>query len=233
MAVKHTMNAFSKWRSMHKLFALMCTFAAITSAGCNQKPEITKAMQNITTAQPTLNGKKIDIAEWTEEVLLHDGKKIVVWRRATAYAGGFPNASRGRDISMELKYAPMGTTWKHEMSDTSIRRPRSFEIVDGIAYLVLYVGDDSDVFCINKPPSQYLAQFLMWADGRWVDIDQAKFPSERSLLNLSTEYWGQTQKEDAKGLIAWEGKRTGGNDGETVKSYFEEYSRVCALHQKK
>ena len=33
-------------------------------------------------------GKSIDVAEWTEEVKLHDGQMVTVWRKARAYSGG-------------------------------------------------------------------------------------------------------------------------------------------------
>lgn len=39
-----------------------------------------------------------DVARWKEEVLLHDGRMIVVERMAKAEASGFPNANRGRDL---------------------------------------------------------------------------------------------------------------------------------------
>ena len=210
----------------------LCAIAALLS-GCQKKPEIIKAMQKTSPSQQTFNGKKIDVAEWTEEVLLHDDTTVIVWRKARAYSGGFPNAARGRDIDMEFKFEPMGISWKHEMSETKIRHPTAFEIFDGIAYLVLYVGDDPGLFCSDKPPTQYLGQFLKWSGGQWVEVPQDQFPAEKALLNLSSDYWGHTAKDDAKGLIPWAGKRTGGNDGETVKSYFEGYHRVCSLHQKK
>jgi hypothetical protein len=177
-----------------------------------------------------VNGKKVDVAQWEEEVLLHDGRTVILSRRERAYAGGFPNAARGQDIDSELKFEPMGLYWRHEMTETNIRRPRAFEIFDGVAYLVLYVGDRA--FCQGRRPEQYLAQVLKWADGKWVEVPQSQFPAGTALLNLSTDYWGRTANEDAKGLIPWKGKRTGGDVGETVKSYYERYHRICETHQK-
>lgn len=219
-------SSFSKW------ILSLSIAVALVSVGCDKTPQILNAIQPTLSGQSTLNGKKIDIAEWQEEVRLFDGRTVIVWRKATAYAGGFPNSSRGRDISMELKFEPMGIVWKHEMSENNIRRPRSFEILDGVAYLVLYVGDRAAPFCVDKPTTHYLAQFLKWTNGKWIEVPQTQFPADKALLNLSTDYWGHTAKDDAKGLVPWVGKLTGGNDGETVKSYFEGYHRVCALHQK-
>lgn len=228
----HSIQHYASKRCLSKWLLPLSVAAALASVGCDKTPQMLNAMQSTLAGQATLNGKKIDIAEWQEEVKLFDGRTVVVWRKATAYAGGFPNSSRGRDISMEFKFEPMGIFWKHEMRENNIRHPRALEILDGVAYLVLYVGDRAALFCADKPPTQYLAQFLKWANGQWVEVPQTQFPAGNALLNLSTDYWGHTAKDDAKGLVPWVGKLTGGNDGETVKSYFEGYHRVCALHKK-
>lgn len=218
---------------MSKLLITLCAVAVLASAGCDKTPQILNAMQTTLSTQSTHNGKKIDIAEWTEEVRLFDGRTVVVWRKATAYAGGFPNSKRGSDISTEFKFEPLGIVWKHEMNDGNLRHPRAFEIVNGVPYIVLYVGDDPDLFCRGKAPTQYLAQFLKWSNGRWVEIAQTDFPADKALLNLYVGYWGHTAKGDAKGLVPWGGKDTNGNDDETVKSYFEGFHRTCVLHQRK
>lgn len=175
-------------------------------------------------------GKKIDIAQWKEEVLLFDGRTVIVERKATAYAGGFPNASRGRDISMEFKFEPMGIAWRHEMSRSNLRDPIAFEIINNEAYLVLYVGDRES--CQGKPPTQYLAEVIKWVNGRWVDVPLSEFPVDKALLNLSSDYWGHTAKDDAKGLIAWKGKHTGGDDNDTIKTFMERGHRFCDFYQK-
>ena len=217
---------------MTKWLITLCTAAIFTSVGCDKTSQIANTLQTHLSAQTMQNGKKIDIAEWQEEVRLFDGRTIIVSRKATAYSRGFPNATRGSDISTEFYYEPMKISWKHEMSETSVRHPMSFEIINGVAYLVLYVGDSAPLFCTGKPPTQYLGQFLKWSGGTWIEVAQVDFYSDKALLNLSSDYWGNTTKDDAKGLIPWDGKRTGGNSGETVKSFFEGYHRVCSLHQK-
>ncbi len=217
-------------RCLSKWLLPLSVAAALASVGCDKTPQILNAMQSTLPGQATLNGKKIDIAEWQEEVRFFDGRTVVVWRKATAYAGGFPNSSRGRDISMELKFEPMGIVWKHEMSENNIRRPRAFEILDGVAYLVLYIGDRQS--CQGKPPDQYLAQVIKWVNGQWVEVPLSTFSSDKALLNLSTDYWGHTSEEDAKGLIPWVGKLTGGNANDTIKTYFERGQRFCDFYQK-
>ena len=174
-------------------------------------------------------GKSIDVAEWTEEVKLHDQRMVTVWRKARAYSGGFPNSRRGRDIDFELKYAPMNVEWKATLSNTFIRTPMSFEIFDGVAYLVLYMGDRAS--CANRPKTDYAAQFLRWSDGHWVEVAQADFPVDKALMNLSDDFWGHTTRDDYKGFIPWDYKRlpNGFNQAhpDTVKSYVERGHRFC------
>jgi hypothetical protein len=175
-------------------------------------------------------GKNIDVAEWTEEVKLHDGQMIQVWRKARAYSGGFPNSKRGRDIDFEFKYAPMNVQWKSTLSGISIRHPVSFEILDGVPHLVLYIGDKSS--CSDRPKTDYSAQFLRWTNGQWVEVKQADFPVDKTLMNLSLDYWGHSTADDYKGTVRWDDKRLPGGFNQahpdTVRAYFERGSRFCS-----
>ena len=175
-------------------------------------------------------GKSIDVAEWTEEVKLHDQRMVTVWRKARAYSGGFPNSRRGRDIDFELKYAPMNVEWKATLSNTFIRRPISFEIFDGVPHLVLFIGDSAS--CANRPKTDYSAQFLRWSDGHWVEVSQADFPIDKALMNLSPSFWGHTTRDDYKGFVRWDEKELANNAvqvrPESVKSYVEGGNRFCS-----
>lgn len=167
-----------------------------------------------------------DVVEWTEEVKLHDGKMITVWRRARACSWGFPNAKRGRDIDFQFAYEPMKVQWRGLWN----RDPISFEIFDGVPHLALYIGDRPS--CEAKARTDYSAQFLRWIDGKWVDVPQAEFPIDRARMNLSGHYWGHTTKDDYKGLIRWDNKelrgREDGVDADTIKAYFERGKRFCS-----
>lgn len=169
-------------------------------------------------------GQGIDVAEWTEEVKLHDGRIVVVWRKARARSSGFPNAKRGGDIDFEFKYEPMGVHWK---SVNWSRDPFSFEIINGVPYLALYISDRES--CQRKPRSDYAAQFLRWSDGQWMDVPQAEFPIDKALMNLSGNYWGHSTADDYRGLIRWEGKRLPGRPDDTIKSYFERDHYFCSI----
>lgn len=174
-------------------------------------------------------GQSIDTAEWTEEVLLSDGRLVVVWRRDHRASHGFPNARRGGLIDFELKYEPMHVHWKDVASPTRVRYPRSLDIIDGVPHLVL--SGSSDV-CVDRPATDYAAEFLKWVGGRWVSVPQAAFPVDRVLVNLYQGQWGYSTKDDAHGLISWQLKaeRDGFNPdkADTVKAYFERSGRICA-----
>jgi len=60
-----------------------------------------------------------DTIEWKEEVLLHDGRMIVVERKAKADSSGFPDANRGRFLEFELRWwasTPAQPAWSVEPS---------------------------------------------------------------------------------------------------------------------
>jgi hypothetical protein len=180
------------------------------------------------TAMLNARGSNIDVAEWNEEVKLSDGTIVTVSRKARAYSSGFPNARRGRDIDFELNYAPLHLSWRTMLSPTYVRDPVSFDIIDGIPHLTLFVGDRE--YCRNRPGTDYTAQFLRWIEGRWVEVPQAQFPVDRATVNLSGRFWGHTSQDDYKGLVQWETKRLrSGTAGEpvTIKTYFERAARNC------
>ena len=167
----------------------------------------------------------IDVPEWTEEVKLHDGRMIQVWRQARAKHGGFPNAPRGRNLDFALTYEPASVSWKGPWGG----EPVSFELFDDVPHLVLLAEDPS--YCAKKAKTDYSAQFLRWEDKQWVEVTQDQFPVERALANLYTSFWGHTTDDDARGLVTWATKAE--RDGfypqspPTVKSYFEKPSLYC------
>ncbi|CAN7482513.1 hypothetical protein [Polaromonas sp. LjRoot131] len=141
-----------------------------------------------------------DTIEWKEEVLLHDGRMIVIERKAKAASSGFPNANRGRDLEFELHYKQMDVHWK------GIQPQSTFEIFDGVAYLAVAGPDEREV-CKDKPPSYIPRQILKYqGKGQWVEIDQADFPIDQANYTLYQRYWGNKPSEDAKGLITWKYK---------------------------
>jgi hypothetical protein len=171
-------------------------------------------------------GPSIDEAIWTEEVRLHDGRSIEVWRRDTRHAGGFPER-RGVLIDIELKYLPSNLHWKA----TQFGRPISLEIFDGVPYLVVVLRNTASCGPL-KNATDFAAQFLRWHPGQWTEVSQEAFPVDKALVNLYRSPWGRSSKDDAKGLITWERKARDDlfrpDYPETVRKYFERIWHYCA-----
>ncbi len=171
-------------------------------------------------------GPSIDVAEWTEEVKLSDGRMITVWRKARRYSGGFPNSRRGRRIDFEFKYEPLGIYWKGDWSGD----PVSFDLINETPYLAILTSNKE--LCYKRPSTDYSAQFLRWQNGQWIEVRQADFPVQRALINLSMNFWGYSTSDDYKGRIAWRRKELPGGfkdeHPDTVKMYFEDRSMFCS-----
>ena len=169
----------------------------------------------------------IDTAEWTEEVRLSDGKTVVVWRKARAYSNGFPNAPRGGWVDVEFAYKPMQVHYKSTFRHDYYRNPMAFDVIDGVAYLVVRALDEG--FCVGRPKLHYTAQFLRWSEGQWIEVPQEQFPLERVQVNLYTDYWGHTSADDAKGLITWEMNFPNGRKPRSIKDEFEATGWNCQM----
>jgi hypothetical protein len=171
-----------------------------------------------------------DVAEWTEEVKLSDGRMITVWRRARRHSSGFPNSRRGANIDFEFKYEALNIYWKGNWAGY----PVSFDVIDGTPYLVTFIGDKN--LCHGRPSTDYSAQFLRWQNGQWIEVRQADFPVHKALINLSVHFWGRSTADDYKGRIAWRDKELPGgfnqDHPDTVKLYFERGSRFCSMFRK-
>jgi hypothetical protein len=180
-----------------------------------------------------------DTAEWTEEVLSHDGRMIVIERKAEAESSGFPNGDRGRDLEYELHYKPMNVHWK------GLSQQAAFEVIDGTPYLVLWLNNLRE-FCKGRPPTDLPVRVLQFKEGSWIEISQSAFPMERANYNLYNAYWGRNAREDASGLITW--KHKGDRDGYPAtqpryeingvprrpykfREFFETNGRTCASFQ--
>jgi hypothetical protein len=172
----------------------------------------------------------IDVARWSEEVLLHDGKVIVVERQAKRRPSGFPDTRRGALLHESLRYPPLGVAWA---IDDHTRVAMSFEVFGGVPHLVLWIGYRE--WCRNKDPERFTAEFFRWEGGRWVEMRQEEFPTQRALANLYSGYWGASRETDAKGLVTWGEKAR--KDGffadkpDTVHDWFTRSSRNCAQYQ--
>lgn len=128
-----------------------------------------------------LTGCGPDVARWKEEVLLHDGRMIVVERMAKAAKGGI-TAPRGRDLEFEISYKPLGIYWR----DTS--QQSALEIFDGIPYLVIPYPGDPRIFCKDKPPGTLPIQVLKMQGKEWIAVNTDSFPVDIANYNLYQSY---------------------------------------------
>jgi hypothetical protein len=144
-------------------------------------------------------GKRVDVAEWTEEVMLNDGSMITVWRKATAKSGGFPEP-RGANLEFELKYELMGVHWVGPPTNQLL----SFDIVGGVPWMATTV--DERAICPKRATTDFAASFYKWTEGKWVEVSAVEYPIHVARTNLWTAYWGREPEKDAKGLITWRTK---------------------------
>lgn len=170
-------------------------------------------------------GPKYDVAEWTEELLLHDGKSITVWRRAVAKSGGFPEP-RGANLEFELKYEPMGVHWK----GGAFRPLVSFDLVDGVPHLVVYVLDRET--CQRMRKTDIRAEYYKWQHNQWVQVPLEEFPVQVVRHNLWESYWGREPENDAKGHITWQ-RKSGSfkTPPRSVYDYMTAYNHHCSNFQ--
>jgi hypothetical protein len=167
-------------------------------------------------------GPRIDVAEWGEEVMLNDGRMIVVQRKATAKAGGFPEP-RGANLSFELEYEPMGLRW--------VGPPRylhSFDVIEGVAWLATSADRES---CEKRKPTDFHALFFKWNAGKWEEVDVSRYPIKVARHNLFQSFWGRSKKTDAKGLVTWTKKQTEPSlrtPPESMYQYLVSYHRYCS-----
>ena len=183
----------------------------------------------------TACGSGIDTAEWTEEVRLSNGSIVQVWRKESRNSHGFPNANRGGLVDSAIAYLPQNARWQYTHAVTSVHKPISFDIFEGTPYLVIYIADAA--FCRSRPPDEYRAQVLRWANGRWHDVPQSEAPLEQMLMNLAPDPWGRTTKDDFHELIRLGDKTILGPSKHgipgTVLAYLQNGPQTCGEYLKR
>ncbi|MGV7188955.1 hypothetical protein [Xanthomonas axonopodis] len=133
-----------------------------------------------------------DTMRWKEQVWLSDGRRIDVDRYSVALTSGFPDSNDGPPIYQEISYASLGVHW----STKDARRAgssslRSFDVIQGDAYLVVYTDEEAGKFCVGRPVGSYLINVYRWRKGVMQKIDQREAPIARMGINLSgTGNWG-------------------------------------------
>ncbi len=170
-------------------------------------------------------GDGIDVIQWTEDVKMHDGKVIVLERRARAGKWGFPNEHRGALIDQEFWYRPMGIYWKSTLDGHYKGAAASFEVFDGTAHL--FTIGQSHEFCQGKPPDTYVVQVWRWSKDHWQEIPQDPNQLAIARMNISSSFFNPGSANlDFKGHVKLDDKEPEDRPFGTVKKLMDQ-GRTC------
>lgn len=172
----------------------------------------------------------MDRAEWTEQVMLSDGSTVWVAREAWRIRWGNLGTQRGSLRGAAFEYRPAGARWQMTFSSSDVRKPISFDIIDGAPLLVLAVGNEA--YCRTVAPEEPRVQVLRWQKGRWIEVPHSEAPWDRLRLNLESDPWGPTRTDDLHGLVRWDqkgslGKKRVNGQPETVRTYMLRVQDTC------
>jgi hypothetical protein len=156
---------------------------------------------------------------WKEEVLLHDGKKIIV-ERSTVRGGRHEIGQRGAYIEQSLRFIQPGTSntieWKDDFSKdigNSNFLPMLLDIVDGMPYLVA-----SPMGCMaynkwGRPNPPYVV--LQYQDKEWRRIALEALPTNIQTPNLIYSSPDDEAKKTGQAIVS----------AETIKALYAGYPR--------
>ena len=164
---------------------------------------------------------RVDTAEWSEEVQLHDGSVVVLDARAKRGSSGFPTAHRGGLISWELCFRPQKAYWK----SSAAYKPIVFEIVNGKPYVVVPLGDCVECKLHNFPT--FSALVYRWEGDGWKRAAPEELPTSSTPNLLSTIWTDRDSSHDARGFYTLEMKRhrDWGNDPARRAKRVERFKR--------
>lgn len=142
---------------------------------------------------------------WKEEVLLHDGQKIVV-KRSQTYGGrheiGRGGAISGQELSFTLPNTDRIISFKDEYSEDIGGRNfllLALHVLNGTPYIV---AETVGCFANNKwgrPSPPYL--FFRHDGKAWQRITVAEFPTELTTVNLVVETKGDMEAIKAQPIV--------------------------------
>ena len=125
---------------------------------------------------------------WKEEVLLHDGSKIIV-KRSQSYGGrgeiGQTPPIKEQDITFTLPGTNKSITWKSEYSEDVGRanfKLLALHILDGTPYIVAIPNLCLSYNKWGRPNPPYV--FFKFDGNEWARIPLSEFPAEFRDINL-------------------------------------------------
>jgi hypothetical protein len=151
-----------------------------------------------------------DSASWKEEVLLHDGSKIIV-ERWQKHGGRHEPGQRPGIAERSINFTLPGTKniikWKDEYSEDvgrSSLKPLALDIINGTIYIVTTpVG----MLAYNKwdrPNPPYIFFKFSGKDEKWERITLAELPVEFKNINLVIDTMNNEEELVRQGIISAE-----------------------------
>ena len=146
---------------------------------------------------------------WKEEVLLHDGQKIIV-ERSQSYGGrheiGQPSPIKEHTISFTLPNSNKKITWTSEYGEDLGRTNFNLlavHVLNGIPYIVV---EPNLSLSYNKWGSPNPPYVIFKYDGKiWQRISLEEFPAEFKTINVSISIQGHlVEKLVKQGLVSVE-----------------------------
>lgn len=142
----------------------------------------------------------IDEMRWREEVWLHDKSFIYVDRYAARASSGFPNSRRGPTLRQALRFETLQVDWKSEGFTEEVV---SFDVIDGVPYLVTIPAMSPRKFCQGKARGTYVANYYRWTSGVEQKISMNQAPMAVLLHNLSGgDHWN-SRRENDRSYLSW------------------------------
>lgn len=142
----------------------------------------------------------VDEMRWQEEVWLHDDSRILVDRSSTRRSSGFPNERRGAILTQEFRYAPLGVAWSEKGGWEQLL---SFDIVEGVPYLIAIAPIPKEKFCADKEKGEYVAVYYRWIDGKQERISRDQTPISIMRSNVTgVSHWGSDRRRD-RSFLSW------------------------------
>ena len=157
-----------------------------------------KAICLVLTLGVSMNAYGFGVDSWKEEVLLHDGSKIIV-KRSQSYGGrheiGQPPPIKEHTITFTLPGSHNIITWTSEYGE-DIGRTNFYLLavhtLNGTPYIVA-----SPNLCLSynkwgRPNPPYV--FFKYDDKEWQRIPLEEFPAEFTTINLALDILGREVK---------------------------------------
>jgi hypothetical protein len=137
----------------------------------------------------SLSACSADVAQWSEEVQLHDGKVITLQRRSTRGSRLVPGQHRALVKSWELCYPPMSVYWK----SNEPFQPNHFDIANGEAFVKVPMRGCGSCKVTGAPKDGTL--YFVLRNARWQAISAEQYPDKRWKNLIQTNIWNARRKD--------------------------------------